>query len=210
MRPRLLLIAAFAIPIDPMPAQVRSEFGVTIFGLPTNLGPVVNSSAFDGGPSISRDGLSLYFTSERPGGSGAGDLWVTRRATATGSFGALRTSPAPRPGCEQQRCRRVARYLDRRVGALFFLSVRGRIGWDGPLGRAAKHQERIVLPGGNSGIWRQQRLRRLGPRYLERRAPALCHVQSARRAWPGGPLGDDPSQHLRNVWLAPESGSAGE
>jgi len=65
------------------------------FGPPANLGPVVNSPAFDGGPSISADGLSLYFTSERPGGSGGGDLWVTRRTKLTDPFGApenLRTA----------------------------------------------------------------------------------------------------------------------
>lgn len=58
------------------------------FGPPANLGASVNSSAFDGGPSISLDGLSLYFTSERPGGSGGGDLWATKRAKLIDPFGA--------------------------------------------------------------------------------------------------------------------------
>lgn len=40
------------------------------FGAPANLGAVINSPGFDGGPSISSDGLSLYFTSDRSGGSG--------------------------------------------------------------------------------------------------------------------------------------------
>ena len=51
------------------------------FGEPTNLGPTVNSSARDHGPSISPDGLELYFGSRRPGGYGATDLWVATRAT---------------------------------------------------------------------------------------------------------------------------------
>jgi hypothetical protein len=55
------------------------------WGPPMNLGPTVNSSASDGygGQSISADGLSLYFTSNRPGGLGGFDIWVTRRATVS-------------------------------------------------------------------------------------------------------------------------------
>jgi Tol biopolymer transport system component len=48
---------------------------------PVNLGPTVNSSAQDYAPSISSDGLSLYFSSDRSGGFGKLDLWVTTRAT---------------------------------------------------------------------------------------------------------------------------------
>jgi len=51
------------------------------WGGPMNLGPVVNSSANDEHPSLSADGLSLYFSSSRDGGSGAFDLWVTTRQT---------------------------------------------------------------------------------------------------------------------------------
>lgn len=45
-----------------------------------NLGPNVNSPAWDSQPAISPDGLMLFFTSERPGGEGGTDLWMTRRA----------------------------------------------------------------------------------------------------------------------------------
>ena len=48
---------------------------------PVNLGSTVNSSADDFGPSISGDGLSLYFGSQRSGGLGKIDIWVTTRAT---------------------------------------------------------------------------------------------------------------------------------
>jgi hypothetical protein len=40
-----------------------------------NLGPMVNGSANDQGPSISVDGSILYFFSTRSGGSGDFDLW---------------------------------------------------------------------------------------------------------------------------------------
>ncbi|HEX6125682.1 MAG TPA: hypothetical protein VFZ23_09970 [Pyrinomonadaceae bacterium] len=50
---------------------------------PVNLGSVVNSSLIDGGPALSFDGTELYFMSNRAGGSGNQDLWVTRRAKLT-------------------------------------------------------------------------------------------------------------------------------
>jgi len=46
---------------------------------PVNLGPAVNSVAFDGAPALSFDGTTLYFFSERPGGFGKRDLYVTTR-----------------------------------------------------------------------------------------------------------------------------------
>jgi Tol biopolymer transport system component len=48
---------------------------------PVNLGPTVNSSDGDATPSISADGLTLFFSSHRPGGQGLGDLWATTRAS---------------------------------------------------------------------------------------------------------------------------------
>ncbi len=59
-----------------------------IFGEPTNLGPTVNSSAVDESAGISADGLSLFFDSTRQGGSGAADIWVTRRASVSDPWGA--------------------------------------------------------------------------------------------------------------------------
>jgi len=46
-----------------------------------NLGPPVNTSAGENQASLSDDGLALYFASNRPGGHGGVDLWVTTRAT---------------------------------------------------------------------------------------------------------------------------------
>jgi hypothetical protein len=54
---------------------------------PINLGPTVNSSAIDTIPRLSPDGLSLYFASTRPGGSGGYDLWVTSRLSPSDPFG---------------------------------------------------------------------------------------------------------------------------
>ncbi|MHC4628424.1 MAG: TolB family protein, partial [Planctomycetota bacterium] len=57
------------------------------WGTPVNLGPTVNSSYRDSRASISSDGLSLYFDSDRPGGHGGGDIWVTTRATTEDDWG---------------------------------------------------------------------------------------------------------------------------
>src|SRR5436853_215111 len=54
---------------------------------PVNLGPVVNSTASDQGPAISPDGLSLYITSNRPGGLGGFDMYVSHRATVASPWG---------------------------------------------------------------------------------------------------------------------------
>src|SRR2546426_3485386 len=64
------------------------------WGAPANLGPVVNSSYNDNHPAISKDGLSLYITSGRPGGvNGANllqfeEIWVSQRASPDADWGA--------------------------------------------------------------------------------------------------------------------------
>ena len=46
---------------------------------PKNLGPVVNSAYWDHNPTISSDGRTLIFASNRPGGFGNSDLWITKK-----------------------------------------------------------------------------------------------------------------------------------
>jgi hypothetical protein len=59
------------------------------WGEPVRLGPNVNTVGFNEGfPSISEDGLDLYFQSNRPGGCGAvADLYVSHRPDPTDDFG---------------------------------------------------------------------------------------------------------------------------
>jgi len=45
------------------------------WGTPVNLGPPINSPFGEGVPSFSANGSTLYFGSDRPGGSGGLDLW---------------------------------------------------------------------------------------------------------------------------------------
>ena len=54
------------------------------WGEPVNLGPSINTLDFDCQPSISTDGLILFFTSDR---SGNFDLWYTRRSSTSDSWG---------------------------------------------------------------------------------------------------------------------------
>ncbi len=46
--------------------------------VPKNLGPNVNSSEWESQPSLSADGRTLYFVSDRRGGSGRRDIWVSK------------------------------------------------------------------------------------------------------------------------------------
>ncbi len=48
---------------------------------PVNLGPMVNTASLDAGPAISKDALTLYFSSDRVGGIGSQDIWITKRPT---------------------------------------------------------------------------------------------------------------------------------
>jgi len=45
------------------------------WGQPVNLGPIVNGPSSENGPCLSSDGLMLYFSSDRAGGSGLMDMW---------------------------------------------------------------------------------------------------------------------------------------
>lgn len=73
------LLAVFA----PVPAAQH----FSDWDLPVNLGPVVNSSSADQSPEVSKDGLSLYFQSNRAGGEGNTDLWVSRRSSEDDPWG---------------------------------------------------------------------------------------------------------------------------
>lgn len=46
---------------------------------PENLGSKINSDAWESSPSLSPDKKELYFSSNRPGGYGGKDIWVSRR-----------------------------------------------------------------------------------------------------------------------------------
>ena len=59
-------------------ANVTSQFSP--WSEPENLGSTINTTFNEQGPTLSNDELSLYFGSDRPGGIGGFDIWVSQRA----------------------------------------------------------------------------------------------------------------------------------
>lgn len=53
---------------------------------PQNLGPTINTAAHESKPTLSVDGHRLYFASNRPGGLGDWDLYVSRRRDKRDDF----------------------------------------------------------------------------------------------------------------------------
>ncbi len=92
----MAMLAALAAACDPATHPLAGPDGDVVaddqpqwsaWTTPVNLGPVVNSTSNDQHPSISKDGLSLYFVSNRPGGYGGNDIWVTQRASVDDPWG---------------------------------------------------------------------------------------------------------------------------
>jgi WD40-like Beta Propeller Repeat len=66
-------------PLRAVPSPAMAEYSA--WSTPVNL-ERVNSTSNEQNPQLSKDGLAIYFTSDRPaGGLGGLDLWVTRRAS---------------------------------------------------------------------------------------------------------------------------------
>jgi len=80
----LLCVLAVASILSTAHRDAKADF---VFGTPTNLGPTVNTSSYDSDICISNDGLSLYFTSDRAGGSGSYDVWIATRETTQDPWG---------------------------------------------------------------------------------------------------------------------------
>jgi WD40 repeat protein len=78
--PLALVIACRGEPNQPVYEIEAQPFATSDWSEPVNLGPVINSPASEQNATLSPDGLSLYFTSNRSGTSGPLDIWVSRRA----------------------------------------------------------------------------------------------------------------------------------
>jgi len=81
--------AVFAEPDDDN--ERLGPFGP--WSTPVNLGQVVNTGYSEGWAAISKNGLSLYLTSDRPGGvngknpTGLIEIWVSQRASLDADWG---------------------------------------------------------------------------------------------------------------------------
>ena len=57
----------------------RRSSTTSAFGAPANLGSTINTADAERSPALTADGLTLYFATTRPGGSGGFDIWAAHR-----------------------------------------------------------------------------------------------------------------------------------
>jgi outer membrane protein OmpA-like peptidoglycan-associated protein/tetratricopeptide (TPR) repeat protein len=71
-----------------------SELNDGKWSLPKNIGATVNSKAWESQPALSADGKTLYFSSNRAGGLGENDIWVSEKQI-DGTWSAAKNMGAP-------------------------------------------------------------------------------------------------------------------
>jgi len=81
-----LVCALFAASVVLLVADVDDQY--SDWSAPVNLGPAINAAVPEQGPTISKNGLSLYFQSNRAGGFGGFDIYVSQRPTVDAPWGA--------------------------------------------------------------------------------------------------------------------------
>lgn len=88
MKHRIILTAILTaiIPLSVYSQNAGSNFSG--WTAPQNLGASVNEPHSDAHPQVSLNGLSLYITTNRVGGMGGDDLWVSQRPTLNSAWGA--------------------------------------------------------------------------------------------------------------------------
>ena len=90
---------------------------------PLNLGPAVNGPGNDWCPALSPDALLLIFQSDRPGGFGGDDFWISTRTSTSGPW-----SAAVHPGPEINTTADEAKPNSRRWANALFASTGRRRG----------------------------------------------------------------------------------
>ncbi|MDP4200283.1 MAG: OmpA family protein [Bacteroidota bacterium] len=68
------------LPPPPPADSTKSAFAKLVV---KNLGPVLNSKVNDFSPTLTADGLTMFYVSDRSGGVGKEDFWMTTRADAS-------------------------------------------------------------------------------------------------------------------------------
>ena len=133
------VLAVVALSISIGPAVSAVEF--SDWCAPVNLGPGINlSPASDGGPAISKNGLSLYFHSNR---SGNFDLYVSQRESKDSPWGephnlgpTINTASARTAKAVPRFSSLVATVRTRRVGVAVWTSMLAR---SKPMARSVRH-----------------------------------------------------------------------
>ncbi|MEZ6089949.1 MAG: hypothetical protein R3C05_18370 [Pirellulaceae bacterium] len=67
-------------------ATISMRGSLPIYNNPVDLGPQINTTYTETTPELSQDGLMLLFSSDRPGGFGDHDLWMSTRPTVHEAF----------------------------------------------------------------------------------------------------------------------------
>jgi len=95
----VVLIAVLTVGLSgPRHAEDCSAGKPFCYDAPIHLDSPINTLGFEGGPSLSSDGLELYFVSDRPGalgGPGDQDIYVARRQSVTSVWGEPARVPPP-------------------------------------------------------------------------------------------------------------------
>jgi len=84
----MVAVSAFSQNDGLTVAAPDAATGFSTFSQPQNLGATINSADMDQLPAPAPSGLSLYFTSNRAGGLGGNDIYVSQRATLSSAWGA--------------------------------------------------------------------------------------------------------------------------
>jgi hypothetical protein len=112
---------------------------------PAGTSAELNTTAVDGCPIESPDGLTLYMASSRPGGLGGLDIWAAHRASADAAFGAPVNLGAPINSDADDFCPTPVRgkglfFVSARAvagacgaGDIYFARKNPAIGWSEPI-----------------------------------------------------------------------------
>lgn len=83
----LAMLLACGLDSDQGPSAPGGRISAEAFSIdrtpwsaPANVGSAINTTFNEQGPTFSKDGLTLYFGSDRTGGAGSFDLYIARRA----------------------------------------------------------------------------------------------------------------------------------
>ena len=127
-------VVAFASILVGTPPSMTTQLTFSDWSTPVNLGPVINSTNNESGPALSKNGLSLYFSSNRPHGVGLADLFVSQRAGVEQpwgppiNLGSVVNSPADEATPNLSRDGHWLYFMSRRPGSL--TNAAGVIGFD--------------------------------------------------------------------------------
>lgn len=177
----LVLVSAFTTSPG---AQKYSDWST-----PINLGPIVNSTSMDRAPAISKDGLSLYFASNRPGGFDGEDIYVSQRETRDDEWGpAVNLGPIINTSANE-----MVPALSRDGHLLFFASNRQQLGSLGGIDiwvsrREHTHDDFAWQPAENMGTGVNSTGQDEGPSYFENDEAGIAQLYfSGGMTRPGGP-----------------------